>query len=51
MTMDIDARAVRAGLINDGYVVFRDAVPAELCDAVLDAIGTELGIWIDDPET
>ncbi len=51
MTIEIDARAVRAGLLNDGYKVFPKAVPLVLCRAVLDAIGTELGIWIDDPES
>ena len=27
MTIEIDALALRAGLTNDGYVVFRNAVP------------------------
>ena len=49
MTIELDARAVRAGLINDGYVVFRGVVPTEMCHAVLKAIGTELNIWVDDP--
>lgn len=49
MTIEIDARAVRAGLINDGYVVFRNVVPVALCEAVLNAIETDLGIWVDDP--
>jgi hypothetical protein len=51
MSIEIDARAVRAGLINDGYFVFRSAVPVALCQAVLDAIGLTLGIWVDDPQT
>ncbi len=51
MTIEIDARALRAGLMNDGHVVFRNAVPVGLCRAVLNAIGTELGIWVDDPQT
>jgi Phytanoyl-CoA dioxygenase (PhyH) len=51
VTNEIDARAVRAGLINNGYVVFRGAVPDAMCHAVLDAIGTELGIWVDDPKS
>jgi hypothetical protein len=51
MTIDIDARSVRAGLINDGYVVLRNAVPVALCEAVLDAIGHELDIWVNDPAT
>ena len=49
MSIEIDARAVRAGLINDGYVVFRRVVPVALCQAVLDAIGSELHIRVDDP--
>jgi hypothetical protein len=49
MTIELDACAVRAGLINDGYVVFRGVVPAEMCNAVLRAIGTELNIWVNDP--
>ena len=51
MTIEIEVRAVRAGLINDGYIVFRAAVPVVLCEAVLEAIGTELGIWIGDPHS
>ena len=51
MSIEIDVRAVRAALINDGYVVFRKVVPVELCEAVLDAIGGELHIWVDDPES
>lgn len=48
---ELDARAVRATLFNDGYVVVRQAVPQSMCDAMLEAFGTELGIWIDDPST
>lgn len=51
MSFEIEARAVRAGLVNDGYVVFRGAVPVVLCEAVLEAIGTELGIWVGDPRS
>jgi hypothetical protein len=51
VTIEIDARALRAALNNEGYVVFRHAVPGALCAAVLRAIGTELGIWVDDPRT
>ena len=51
MSIEIEARAVRAGLINDGYIVFRGAVPVALCEAVLEAIGTELGIRIGDPQS
>jgi hypothetical protein len=49
MITTIDARAVRSALIHDGYIVFRDAVAPSLCDAVLDAIGHELDIRVDDP--
>lgn len=45
----IDARALRAGLFNDGYVVFRRAVAPARCAAVVEAIGTELGIRVEDP--
>ena len=56
------ARLARSGLANrvddwlidlrrDGYVVRHGAVPVEMCDAVIDAIATELGIVLDDPET
>jgi hypothetical protein len=48
---EIEARAVRTGLFNDGYMVIREAVPRSMCDAVLDAFGTELGILINDPST
>lgn len=51
MTIEIDARALRAGLFNDGHVVFRNAVPIAMCQSVLDAIGSELGIWVHDPAT
>jgi hypothetical protein len=51
MTTMIYARAVRSALTNDGYIVFRDAVPPLLCQAVLDAIGAELDIWVDDPSS
>ena len=47
----VDARAVRSALTNDGYIVIRDAVPPVLCQAVLDAIGHELDIWVDDPSS
>jgi hypothetical protein len=39
---------VRSSLLNDGYVVFKNAVPRKLCENVLQAIGTELGIWTED---
>ncbi len=48
MTMPVDVRALRLALLNDGYIVFRSAVPPPLCQAVLDAIGHELDIWVDD---
>jgi hypothetical protein len=51
MTTMMHARAVRSALTNDGYIVFRDAVPPLLCQAVLDAIGHELDIWVDDPSS
>ncbi len=51
MTTPIDVKAVRSGLANDGYLVFRDAVPTAHCRAVLDAIGHDLGIWADDPDS
>lgn len=47
----LDPRAIRAGLFNDGYVVFRKAVSREHCEAVLEAIGTELGVFVDDPRS
>lgn len=51
MTMPIDVQAVRSGLNNDGYIVFRNAVPTAPCQAVLEAIGHELDIWIDKPSS
>jgi hypothetical protein len=39
--------ALRAG----GHVVLRDAVPAERCDAVIDALAGVLGLEFDDPST
>jgi hypothetical protein len=51
MTMPIDVKAVRSGLTNDGYIVVRNAVPTTLCQAVLEAIGHELDIWIDKPSS
>jgi hypothetical protein len=51
MTSMIQARAVRSALANDGYIVFRDAVPRLLCQAVLDGIGHELDIWVADPSS
>jgi len=36
---------------EDGYVVVPGAVPAAMCQAVLDAIAAELGISVDDPAT
>jgi hypothetical protein len=47
--VDVDARAIRTALFNDGYVVIREVVPKEMCDAVLEAFGTELEIWMSDP--
>jgi len=51
MITSIDAKAVRSALTNDGFIVFPQAVPVADCHAVLDAIGHDLGIWIDDPDT
>jgi hypothetical protein len=51
MTTPIDARAIRSALIHSGYIVFRDAVPPLLCHAVLDALGDELDIRVDDPSS
>jgi hypothetical protein len=51
MTIKISARAVRSALTNHGYIVFRGAVPPLRCQAVLDAIGHELDIWVDDPSS
>ena len=45
----IDAKAVRLALVNDGYIVVRGAVPPSYCEAVLEAIGQELDIWVDHP--
>jgi hypothetical protein len=49
MTDPIDVRSIRSSMTNNGYVVFRNAVPLELCEAVLQGIGEELDIWIEDP--
>jgi len=46
--VELDARAIRAALFNDGYVVIREVVPKEMCEAVLEAFGTELEIWMGD---
>jgi hypothetical protein len=51
MITPIDAKTVRSALTNDGLTVFRQAVPIANCQAVLDAIGNDLGIWTDDPDT
>jgi hypothetical protein len=51
MTTPIDAKAVRSALTNDGFIVFPQAVPVAHCQAVLDTIGNDLGVWIDDPDT
>lgn len=45
----IDRRALRAGLHDDGYVVFRGAVTPDRCDAVLGAIADELDLRVGDP--
>jgi hypothetical protein len=45
------ARAIRLALENDGYFVWRQAVDRVLCKAVLDAIGNDIGIWVDQPST
>lgn len=51
MTNHLDARGLQAALFNDGYPVFRRAVPTKRCQAVLDAIAQDLGISADDPES
>ncbi len=38
-------------LRDEGYGVFAGAVPVGLCDAVVDAIGTECGVRLHDPAT
>jgi len=38
-----------ASLAEDGYAVYREAVPVPMCEAVLGAIADELGIRVDDP--
>jgi Phytanoyl-CoA dioxygenase (PhyH) len=43
-----DARTLRSSLFNDGHVVIPQVVPARMCESVLEAIGTELNIWIDE---
>jgi len=48
---ELDARALRAGMFNDGYIVFRGAVAKDRCDAVVQAISDELEIRLDDPDT
>jgi hypothetical protein len=45
------ARAIRLALENHGYFVWRQAVDPMLCKAVLDAIGNDIGIWVDQPST
>jgi Phytanoyl-CoA dioxygenase (PhyH) len=47
--VELDARAIRTALFNDGYVVIRELVPKDMCEAVLEAFGTQLGIWRCDP--
>ena len=47
--VELDARAIRTALFNDGYVVIREVVPKEMCEAVLEAFGSELKIWMRDP--
>lgn len=51
MTDRIDTRALRAALFRDGYTVFRHTVPAERCQAVLDAIAQDLDISVEDPDS
>jgi hypothetical protein len=47
--VELDASAIRTALFNDGYVVIREVVPKEMCEAVLEAFRTELEIWMGDP--
>jgi hypothetical protein len=47
----LDVRSLRAALHNDGHVVFRDAASEQRGKGVLEAIGNELGIRMDDPAT
>jgi Phytanoyl-CoA dioxygenase (PhyH) len=51
LTTPMNAKSVRSALANDGYTVFRETVPPGHCKAVLDAIGDDLGIWADDPDS
>jgi hypothetical protein len=46
-----DAKAIRAAFSHHGYIVFPNAVETTHCHAVLDAIGDDLGIRVDDPNT
>jgi hypothetical protein len=47
----LDAKSIRLALENDGFVVVRSAVPAQMCRAVLAAIRDDQGISVDDPAT
>lgn len=47
----MDAKTIRLALDNDGFFVARNAVPPEMCEAVLDAIREDLGTSVDDPNT
>jgi hypothetical protein len=51
MTSIINARVVRSALFHNGYIVFRGVAASVLCQAVLDAIGHELDIYVDDPSS
>lgn len=47
---EMDAKAIRLALENDGYFVARAVVPPEMCAAVLDA-AADLGVSVDEPSS
>lgn len=51
MTFSIDSMAIRSALFHDGYFVVPGLVSREMCKAVVEAIGMQLGIRIDDEST
>jgi len=50
-SLPIDSKTIRSVLFHDGYIVVPRVVPRERCEAVLEAIDTQLGIRIHDEST
>ena len=46
---ELDGRTLKVRMFNDGYIVLHGAVARPRCEAVLQAIGDDLGVRLDDP--